>query len=60
MVLFHINYGILAWGHDSDRILKFQKRSVRIISLSKYNAHTEPILKQLQLLKIIDIYILNE
>ncbi len=60
LVLSHINYGILAWGLDSDRIFKLQQKSVRIISLSKYNAHTELIFKQLKLLKIRDIYILNE
>ncbi len=38
----------------------FKKKSVRIISLRKYNARTEPMFKQLQLLKITDIYILNE
>ena len=35
--------------------MKLQKRAVRIVSLSKYNAHTEPILKNLNLLKVTDI-----
>ncbi len=58
--LSHINYGILAWGHDCKRIFKLQKKSVRIISVRKYNAHTEPIFKDLNFLKIGDIYTLNE
>ncbi len=28
LILFHINYGILTWGLDSDRILKLQKKAV--------------------------------
>jgi hypothetical protein len=58
--LSHFNYGILAWGHESDKLHKFQKRSVRIISLSKYNAHTDPLFKLLNLLKVMEIYKLNE
>ncbi len=36
-------------------ITKLQKRIVRILSISKYNAQTEPIFKILSLLKINDI-----
>ena len=32
-----------------------QKKAVRIISVSKYNAHTDPIFKSLKLLKLEDI-----
>ncbi len=60
LILSHINYGILTWGLASDRILKLQKKAVRIISLSKYNAHTYPLFKELKLLKVMDIYKLNE
>ncbi len=56
----YINYGILAWGHDCKRIFKRQKKTVRIISVRKYNAHTEQIFKELNLLKTGDIYTLNE
>ena len=51
----HLNYGILTWGLNSDRILQIQNIAVRSIVLSKYNAHTEPIFKTLKLLKIKDI-----
>ncbi len=43
LILSHINLGILAWGYKCERIVKLQKKAVRIVSLSKYNAHTEPI-----------------
>ena len=56
LIIPHLNYEILTWGFNSDRILKFQKKSVRSFTLSKYNAHTEPIYKTLKLLKINDIF----
>ena len=60
LILSHINYGLLAWGYSCGRVIKLQKKAMRIISLSKYNAHTEPIFKQLRLLKVIDILKLQE
>ncbi len=56
----HLNYGILLWGFKYDKVLKFQKRIITILSLSKYNAHTEPIFKKLKLLEINDILKLQE
>ena len=55
LILPHLQYCILSWGFKSDRIFKLQKRAVRIIACSKYNAHTEPLLKTLNLFKIEDI-----
>ena len=55
LILPHLQYCILSWGFKSDRIFKLQKRAVRIITCSKYNAHTEPLLKTLNLLKIENI-----
>ncbi len=60
LILSHINYGILTWGYNCERIAKLQKKAVRIISLSKYNAHTEPIFKKLNILKISDIFTLHQ
>ena len=51
LLLPHINYCILAWGNTSDRIEKRQKRAVRLITVSKYNAHTS-----LNILKVKDIF----
>ena len=42
------------------RIFILEKKAVRIITLSKYNAHTVPIYKELKLLKVSDIYKLQE
>ena len=35
LIIPHLNYGILTWGFNSDRILKIQKKTVRSITLSK-------------------------
>ena len=56
LILSRINYGILLWGYQCERILKLQKKALRIISSKKYNAHTEPIFKSLNLLKVSDIF----
>ena len=56
LIIPHLNYGILTWEFITDKILKIHKKAVRSITLSKYNAHTEPIFKTLKLLKINDIF----
>ena len=60
LILPHLNYGIMTWGYKCDRINKLQKKAIRIVSLSKYNAHTEPIFKRLYLLKVADILKIQE
>ena len=55
LVMSHVNYGLLVWGFgNNDRIYKLQKKAVRNISLSKYNAHSEPIFKRLNLINLPD------
>ena len=56
LILPHIQYSLLVWGHKSSRVFKLQKRAIRLISLSKYNAHTDPLFKSLNLLKMEDIF----
>ncbi len=60
LVFLHIKFGIIIWGFHCDKVAKLQKKVIRIISLSKYNAHTEPLFKTLKLLKINDILKLQE
>ena len=43
IILPHINYMILVWGHHHKTITQLQKRAIRVITLSKYLAHTEPL-----------------
>ena len=52
----HLQYQILAWGFDSSRIFKLQKRAVRTVAKAKFIAHTEPIFKDLKFLKLSDLY----
>ncbi len=44
LVLSHLNFGIFAWGFQCARLTKLQKKIIRILSRSKYDAHREPIL----------------
>jgi hypothetical protein len=55
LVNSHLNYGLLCWGFEPKQLLKMQKKAIRHISLSKYNAHTQPIMKDLQILNIEDL-----
>ena len=58
LILPYFNYGILAWGlsASSKRLVIIQKKAVRILTKSKFNAHSNPILKSLKLLKVPDLY----
>ncbi len=55
-----IYFCILSWGYKCDRIVKFQKQISRILSLTKYNAHIEPIFERLKQVKVSDILIMQE
>ena len=43
LILPHINYCIMIWRYQGNRLMKIQKKAVQIITLSKYNSHTEPL-----------------
>ena len=47
---------IFLWGFTTHRLIKLQKRAISIITDSKYNSHTEPLLKSLNILKINAIF----
>ena len=59
LILSHLNYGILEWGSKTERLFKLQKKCIRVITNSKYNAHTGPLFKREKFLKIDDLYKLN-
>ena len=59
LILSRLNYGILAWGFDLGRLVVLQKKAIRAISKAKYNAHTEPLFKLHNLLKLEDIFTLR-
>ena len=56
----HLNYGILAWGHESSRLSKLQKAAIRTITGKRYNAHTDPLFKEIKVLKVNDIFTLQQ
>ena len=48
----------MAWGisKNSPRLFRLQKKAFRVITNSKFNDHTEPLFKGLNLLKLPDIF----
>ena len=62
LILPHFNYCILSWGsvlRENHQLHLLQKKAIRIITNSNYIAHTEPLLKELELLKITCMFILS-
>ncbi len=59
MIYTYINYGLVLWGHtyqyNKDKLFKIQKRAIRIISNSEYNAHTDPLFTKFNILKFEEI-----
>ena len=57
----YYNYCILAWGSTNKSVLQplflYQKKLVRIITTSDYYAHTNPLFKQLKILKLEDLFV---
>ena len=60
LILPHITYGIMVWGYQRNRLNKIQKKAIRIITSNKYNSHTEPLFKQLNMLKLEDLLKLQQ
>ena len=50
----HINYGSLVWGQNFNSISKLQKKVIRTVTRNNYIAHSEPLLKELNLLSVKD------
>ena len=64
LVLPHLNNGLKLWGQDlqtethakQHAAFIIQKRAIRVITRNKFFAHTSPLFKENNLLKIADIY----
>ena len=56
----NLSYGIMVWGHYCDRLIKIQKEALRVVNLSKYNAHCDPLFKRFNILKLPDLLKLQE
>ena len=61
LVTPHLHYCLLCWGSiikENDLLHIMQKRVLRTITNSNYIAHTEPLFKELKLVKITDMYVI--
>jgi len=57
LIVSHLSYGLLVWGTKGEKIIKQQKKAIRIVNLSQTpTAHTEPLFKTMNQLKLMDIY----
>ena len=56
LILSRINYGIMCWGFEHKRLYNLQKKAIRLVCKTRYNAHTDPLFLQLKTLKIKDIF----
>ena len=60
LIQSHMNYGIILWGNAPQklkhRVEVLQKKAVRIITGSDYNAPTTGLFKSLKILKFNDLY----
>ena len=56
LILPHLNYSLLAWGIQCPNIELLQKKAVRVVNFKSPVAHTEPILKGMNQLKLSDMY----
>ena len=59
MILPHFTYCMLVWGSkivEGHALHLLQKRSLRIVVNTDYVAHSEPICKSLNILKVTDMF----
>ena len=63
LVYPHFTYGILIWGNAANYLLHklffVQKKFIRILSNAKYLSHTSNLFKNLQILKLNDVYVFH-
>ena len=59
IIIAHFTYGLLVWGskiNTNHPLHLLQKRALRIVKNTDYVAHSEPICKDLRLLKMPDMF----
>ena len=56
----HLQYCVVSWGHTNHSVLQslnvLHNNLLRIMTFSRYTCHVTPLYKNLQLLKLTDIY----
>ena len=56
LISSHLNYELFVWGIKADRLEILQKKAVRIVTKSNFIAHTDLLFRQLNVLKIQDMF----
>ena len=59
LIMPHLHYSLLTWGSsikEKHPLHFLQKKDLRIITNNDYIAHTEPIYKELKILKLNDMF----
>ena len=56
LILHHINYFLLAWCSNYHSVEFLQKKAVRVVNFKSPVAHTEPMLNNMNQLKLPDLY----
>ena len=51
---------VISLSHYCDRLIKIQKKALRVVNLSRYNAHCDPLFKRFKILKLTDLLKLQE
>lgn len=56
----HMTYGMMLWGpmcqvQHFNKLKKEQKKAIRVIGNSKYNAHTDPLFRKHKVLKVEEL-----
>ena len=59
LIFSHLNYELTVWGMKADRLEILQKKTVPFVTKSNFIAHTDPLFKQLNVLKIKDMFKVN-
>jgi len=57
----HIGYGIIVWGHSTNlhKLLILQKRAVRVMFNVSSRTHCKPLFRELNILTLVTLYILD-
>ena len=56
LILPHMNYSLLAWGSNCHSVELLQKKAIRVVHFKAPVAHTELTLKNMNKLKLPDLY----
>ena len=60
----HLQFGSIIYGASHPKLLEpiqiLQRKALRLVAMAKYNAHTDPLFKMYNILKLSDLVSLNQ